>query len=100
MIIKMRIIGEKSIPPIFMGNTRRILLKTGSVISTRNLTIGLYGSAPTQDMTALPIMAHIYRVKRKSNNLATAIKKLLTTNIQFSSLLYGYLETWAFLFKI
>ena len=73
--------GEISIPPKLNGILRLMGYRTGSVTEFRNRTIGLYGSGFTQEITALPMMIHIYRLKPISRIFATAIRKLDKMNI-------------------
>jgi len=71
-MINITIIGEKSIPGI--GMIRLIGFITGSVMSDKNLTIGLYGSGLNQDMTARTMITISYTFK-------TATRKRSNTDI-------------------
>jgi hypothetical protein len=83
--IKIRIIGEKSIPAAAVnGRNLLILERRGSVTSWRNRTIGLYGSGFTHEIIALPTITHIYAPRAKFIMLAKALIKFDITNIKFS----------------
>lgn len=52
--------GEKSIPPVLKGEINLLKgLRAGSVIATSALTMGLYGSGETQEMSALTTIIHL-----------------------------------------
>ena len=57
MMAMIRIIGEKSSPPPRAGTKRRIRPRTGSVTWYRKRTMGLYGSALTQEQKERVVVA-------------------------------------------
>jgi len=70
--------------PPRLGSLRLMGYRTGSVTDVKKRTIALYGSGFTQEITALAIIIHIYKVNPISIILATAARKFPITNIVFT----------------
>jgi hypothetical protein len=88
IIIKIAMRGDRSMPIPRRGRNLCIRHKTGSVSRARPWAIvwpkGLLENGITQEIMALAIMSHMYRVRAMSRIVAIAKRKLATTNIASS----------------
>jgi hypothetical protein len=84
IIIKMAMMGEKSIPPADANPIRfRMVIRMGSVTRLKNWTMGFQGSGFTHDMTARIMTIHININKTVSRTYDNPIKIFPTINMIF-----------------
>jgi len=81
----MTMMGETSIPRPLSGSHLRIGAITGSVARYRNITIGLYGSGFTQEISARATIIHMYKVRPISMILTNAVIKFPIINMKAPS---------------